>query len=106
MRSLNMFEHTVEASSWPEAQWAAVLIPCLVGSAQQAVDTLPAAEVSDYKKVQDTILQTLNLSLEVYMRWLQEMSGLGYRPHLTEQQVQVPCTVCDGYDQQYRQCNK
>lgn len=36
---LNSFEHTTTAAGWPEDQCAAILILCLVGLAQQAVDT-------------------------------------------------------------------
>lgn len=54
---LNSFKHTAEVAGWPEAQWMAMLIPCLVDLAQQAVDKLPASDVADYKKVKDTIFQ-------------------------------------------------
>lgn len=32
--------------------------PCLIGLAQQAVDTLPLVDLGDYKKVRATVLQT------------------------------------------------
>lgn len=46
---LNSFECTSEAARWHKAQWAAVLISCLVGPAQQALDT-PAHDMADYKR--------------------------------------------------------
>lgn len=51
---------------WPECQWSAVLIPCLIGLAQQAMDTLPMQDLTDYKKVRVAILQMLKLSSETY----------------------------------------
>lgn len=48
---LNVFEMMATSARWPEAQWAAELIPCMVRPAQQAVDTLIAWEVTDYQKV-------------------------------------------------------
>lgn len=37
---LNAFEHAVTAAGWPEDQWAAVLVSCLIGPTQQTVDIL------------------------------------------------------------------
>lgn len=59
---INAFEST--AAGWAKSQWAAVLIPCLIGPAQQAVDTLPTQDLGDYKYVREAILQTLKLNLE------------------------------------------
>lgn len=73
---LNTFEKMVQATEWPEEQWAAVLIPCLIKHLQQAVDTLPTSNLTNYKKVNE-IIQTLNLSPEVYWRWLSEIK---FRP--------------------------
>lgn len=42
----------------------AILIPRLVGLAQQAVDTLVPEEVTNYGKGKEAILQILNLSTE------------------------------------------
>lgn len=73
----------------PEAQWAAILIPCLVGPSQQAVDHLAPAEVTDYTKVRDAILQTLNLTPEAHGRRLQEVVfGPDFHPTLTAQKIQ------------------
>lgn len=33
---LNTFEQVVMAAGWPAAQWAAILMPCLTGLAQEA----------------------------------------------------------------------
>lgn len=49
--SLNAFVCTVTAAGLPEGQWVAMLIPCLVGPAQQAIDTLPMGDVVDYKEI-------------------------------------------------------
>lgn len=48
-----MFEHSTREDGWPEKQWAAILFPCLVGPAQQAVETIPLEDVTDYGKVRD-----------------------------------------------------
>lgn len=65
---LSSFERTAQAVNWPESQWVAVLIPCLVGPAQQAVHTLPDMKVTDYKRVRVAIL--LTFSPETYRRQL------------------------------------
>lgn len=38
------FKQLAKAVEWPEDQWVAILIPCLVQSTQQAVDTIPAED--------------------------------------------------------------
>lgn len=63
---LNTFECTPTATGWAQDQWAAVLIPCLIGPAQQAVDTLSPTNLTDYARVRAAILQTLNLSPKAY----------------------------------------
>lgn len=50
-----------------------VLIPCLIGPAQQAIDTLLTQDLGNYKKVQEAILQTLNLSPKGYRQCLREI---------------------------------
>lgn len=78
---LNEFEWTTTAAGWPETQWAIVLISCLIGPAQEAMDTLLTANLANYWKVLDDILQPLNLSLEAYRRQLQEIEfGPDYHP--------------------------
>lgn len=47
---LNTFESTATAAGWAHHQWAAVLIPCLIGPAQQAMDTLPPANLTEYAR--------------------------------------------------------
>lgn len=59
---LNTFEWSAKAARWPKDQWAM----CLVGEAQQTIDIIPAEDVAHYTKVREAILQTLNLSSEVY----------------------------------------
>lgn len=78
------FKHIPSAARWPEAQWAAILIQGLTGLAQQAVDdTLPMADLGNYKKVWDTIMQTLNLSPKVYQWHLREIEfGPDYSPQM------------------------
>lgn len=85
-------------AGWPEAQWVAVLISCLVALAQQAVDTLPMGDMFNYKKVQVAILQTLNLSLEVYCCQLRESEFRpDYHPCLSGQHTVYGRHVCIGY---------
>lgn len=66
----NTFENTSTSAGWSEDQWAVVPVPCLIGSAQQMVNTLPTADLADYQRVKVAILQTLNLNLEAYCRRL------------------------------------
>lgn len=47
---LNSFVWSAQAAGWPEDKWVAILIPCLKGPAQQAVDTLFLEEVMDNAK--------------------------------------------------------
>lgn len=37
-------------AGWLEAQWSVILIPCLIGLAQQSIDTLLLQDLCDYKK--------------------------------------------------------
>lgn len=55
--SRNGFERTSTAAGW----WGVVLIPCLIGPAQQDMDNLTTADLADCKRVKAAILQTLNL---------------------------------------------
>lgn len=50
---LNMFKWSAKAAGWTEKQWAALLIPYLVGLALQVVDTIPPENVADCGKVRD-----------------------------------------------------
>lgn len=55
-----VFLKSLECSSWvagwPEDQWVAILIPCLMGLAQLAVDTVAPEEVMNNSEIQDAIL--------------------------------------------------
>lgn len=85
---LNAFERMATVARWPETQWAVMLIPCLIGPAEQAMDTLPTPDLGDYKK--DAILQTLNLTPEAYRRCLCEIEfGPDYHPRLIELKMQA-----------------
>lgn len=67
-----------------------VLISCLVGLAQNTVDTFAPKEVTDYGRVRDAVLKNLNLSPEAYRRRLQEVSfGTYYHPKLVAQNITV-----------------
>lgn len=48
---MNAFEQTTVAAGWPPSQWSAVLIPCLIGAAQQAVYTVLLQDLPDFQKV-------------------------------------------------------
>lgn len=48
----------------------AILILHLMGTAQQAMDTMQAKDLTDYNKLREAILQTLNRSPEACWRWL------------------------------------
>lgn len=66
-----------------------MLTPCLVGTGQQALNILPEMEVTDYKKVRDVILQTLNS--EAYRKRLYKIEfSLDYHLQLTEKQTPLP----------------
>lgn len=89
---INTFECTMVADGWPSSQWLTILIPCLIGPAQQAVDTLPLQDLPDYKKVKVYVLQTLNLNPEAYHCRLQEIEcGLDYHPQLMGQKIKSTC---------------
>lgn len=68
---LNAFEQTATITSWPEELWAASLIPCLMGPAQQVVDMLPAIEVGGYPPE----FEAINLN----------------HPHLMAQHIRATC---------------
>lgn len=46
----NAFEQMATAARWERITWAAVPIPCLIGLAQQAVDTLAIPDLNNYDK--------------------------------------------------------
>lgn len=71
---LNAFERMTTVACWAQDQWALMLIQCLIGLAQEAVDILSAANLIDYDKVKTTILQTLNISSEAYRQSLREIN--------------------------------
>lgn len=48
---LNAFEWMAIAAGWERKTWAAVLSPCLIGPAQQAVDMVPITDLNAYDKV-------------------------------------------------------
>lgn len=89
---LNAIARIANVDGWLKPHWTAIVIPCLGSPAQQAVDTLPVTHIANYKKVQGTILQTLNLSPKVYQRRIKEIEfGPDYHPCLTEQWIRVVC---------------
>lgn len=78
---INALERTAVAAGWPKAQWATVFIPCLIGLAQQSVDTLPLHDLGKYKKVRAAVLQTLNLNPQGVSEVVREIDfGLDYHP--------------------------
>lgn len=80
---LNALKQTAVVAGWPEAQWAAL-------PAQQAVNTLPAGDLTDYKKVRVAILQTFNFSPEADRRCFCEIEfGPDYHPQLIGQKIQL-----------------
>lgn len=84
---LNSFECTASVARWLEIQWVTIIIPCLVGPVQQAMDTLL---MSDYKMARDAILQNLNLIPEAYQQSSQEMEfSQDYHPRLTGQKMRA-----------------
>lgn len=54
---INAFKRTTIGTECPSLQWSTILIPCLIGPSQQAVDTLPLQDLYDYKKVRSAVLQ-------------------------------------------------
>lgn len=87
---LNSFEWSTLAAKWVEDQWAAILLSCLAGLAQQAVDTRAPEEAMDYRRMWDAILQTLNLSPKAYMQQLQEVAfGPDYHLRLVAQKIRA-----------------
>lgn len=89
---INAFETMAMAAGWPKAQWSAILILCLIGLAQQAVDTLPLQDLCDYKNLQPALLQTLNLNSEAYHQWLREIEfGMDFHPCLIGQCIWDAC---------------
>lgn len=58
---LNAFERTAVAAGWRAQQWSTILIPCLIGPAQQAVNALPLSDQPEFQ-VRKAILQVLNIN--------------------------------------------
>lgn len=78
------------AAGWERSSWFAVLIPCLIGPTQQAVDTVPLADLNDYDKVQAAIIKMLSMSPEAYRRRLRKIDfGPEYQPRAIGQQFRA-----------------
>lgn len=85
---MNAFVHSSVAAGLPPTQWSAVLISCLIGPAQQAMDTLPLQDLLDFQKVKRAVLQMLNLNPEAYQKWLCEIEfGVDYQPWFMAQRL-------------------
>lgn len=73
-----------------KSTWATVLISCLIGPAQQAVDAVPLADLNDYDKIRTAILKMLNLNPEAYRRCLHKISfGPDYQLCAVVQQIRA-----------------
>lgn len=89
---MNTFEWTVVAAGWPSLQWSAVLTLCLIGPAQQAMDSLPLQDLPNFHKVKKAMLQTLNLNPEAYQWRLWEIEfGTNYQSRLIAQRIKNTC---------------
>lgn len=87
---LNAFERMATAVGWDKVSWVSVLIPCLIGPAQQTVDTVPLAELNDYAKVHKAIMQMFNLNPEAYRQRLREIEfSLDYQLKTIGQKIRV-----------------
>uniref|UniRef100_A0A803SX79 SCAN box domain-containing protein n=1 Tax=Anolis carolinensis TaxID=28377 RepID=A0A803SX79_ANOCA len=61
---LASFEQVAKACRWPKEEWAARLLPALSGEAEQAFQSLEAANKEDYGKVKAVILRADALKTE------------------------------------------
>ncbi|XP_061765374.1 zinc finger protein 446-like [Nerophis ophidion] len=70
---LDVFEVTAIASRWPEEEWGARLLPLLVGEAQRAVLSLPAAARKQYANLRHAILDRVGSIPEDHRRRFRAM---------------------------------
>ncbi|XP_061106590.1 uncharacterized protein LOC133134426 [Conger conger] len=60
---LQVFERAAHREEWPQADWAAILAPFLMGEAQQAYQDMAVADATDYLKLRRAILARYGFSL-------------------------------------------
>lgn len=91
----NAFERMVTTAGLERAMWVAILIPCLIGPAKQAVDSLAIGDITDNDKVKSAILKMLNLIPEAYHRRLHNIKFRpGYQLQAIGQQIRVVGRRC------------
>lgn len=78
---LETFEWVAVLTGWPWEQWAALLAPCLSGSAQMAYQGLLILVAQHYRHVKTAILDTLDITPETFRHRLQHITyPTGTRP--------------------------
>lgn len=89
---MNAFAQTAVVAGYPPTQWSSILIPCPIGPAQQAVDTLPLQDLPNFQKVKKAVLQMLNLNPKAYRRCLREIKfRTDYQPWIVTHRVKNMC---------------
>ncbi|KAL6476367.1 hypothetical protein MHYP_G00148660 [Metynnis hypsauchen] len=74
---LAMFERVAQTAGWPPEDWAIHLVPALDGKAREAYIAMDAADICNYVKVKEAILQKYR-EKETVLRWARG-HGLTYR---------------------------
>lgn len=71
------FEWVALAAPWPPKQWVTILAPYLTGRAQMTFRGLPTKEAQDYGQVKAAMLNTLDITPEMFQWRFQDK---GYPP--------------------------
>ncbi|XP_061883609.1 uncharacterized protein LOC133634961 [Entelurus aequoreus] len=96
---LDVFEATATSCKWPEEEWSAKLLPLLVGEAQRAALSLPAAARMQYSNLRHAILDRVGSSPEEHRRKFRAMKlGPGDRPFVLAFQLRDAATRANGLD--------
>lgn len=74
------FEMTAATARWPPTQQVIILALYLTGLAQVVLKTIPAQEVSDYKRVKAAILDLYEVREETQWQIFATNQGTGPRP--------------------------
>ncbi|KAL7857116.1 hypothetical protein SRHO_G00160150 [Serrasalmus rhombeus] len=81
---LAMFERVAQTAGWPPEDWAIHLVPALEGKAREAYVTMDAADIGNYVKVKEAILQKYEINRDTYR---QRFRNSSIRPNETPKKL-------------------